>query len=81
MSDGDATGYGAASGEGDDDERPDVPPDDHPGSPLGALPDPLDRLWMHPSELAGVGAASSRPTALPSDVDGDARRREPRVRS
>jgi putative serine protease PepD len=57
MSDRDATGYGAASGEGDDEETPGVPPDDDLGSPLDALPHPLDRLWMHPSELAAMPAA------------------------
>jgi S1-C subfamily serine protease len=64
MSNGDATGYGAASGEGDDDDRRDVPPDD-PGSPLGGLPHPLDRLWMHPSELAAMPAAGAPARSRP----------------
>src|SRR5690349_16504141 len=59
MSDRDATGYGAASGEGDDEETPGVPPDDDLGRPLDALPHPLDRLWMHPSELAAMPVASA----------------------
>jgi hypothetical protein len=58
MSNRDATGYGAASGEGDDDETAGVPPDDDLGDPLSALPHPMDRLWMHPSELAALPAAA-----------------------
>jgi putative serine protease PepD len=58
MSDRDATGFGAASGEGDDDDALDIPPDDHGGRPLDALPDPMDRLWMHPSELAALPPAA-----------------------
>jgi S1-C subfamily serine protease len=59
MSDRDATGYGAASGEGDDEDTPGTPPDEDLGRPLDALPHPLDRLWMHPSELAAVPVAAS----------------------
>ena len=62
MSDRDATGYGAASGEGDDEGTPGIPPDEDLGRPLDALPHPLDRLWMHPSELAAVPAAQSAPS-------------------
>jgi S1-C subfamily serine protease len=63
MSDRDATGYGAASGEGDDDDAPGTPPDDDGGRPLDALPHPMDRLWMHPSELAALPvAAPAAPT-------------------
>jgi S1-C subfamily serine protease len=54
MSDRDATGYGTASGEGDDEDTPGIPPEDDLGRPLDALPHPLDRLWVHPSELAAV---------------------------
>jgi putative serine protease PepD len=76
MSNGDATGHGDASGDGDDDERPGGPTDDHPGNPLGELPHPLDRLWMHPSELAAVPTAPppgrGRPTWTATLVAGAA---------
>ena len=59
MSHRDATGLGGAADDGDDDDRADGPLDDDLGR-RGGLPHPLDRLWMHPSELAGF-AAPARP--------------------
>ncbi len=63
MSNRDAPGHGSAPGEGDDEQTPGATPDDDPGRPLSALPDPLDRLWMHPSELAALPVVSSPPRA------------------
>jgi S1-C subfamily serine protease len=62
MSDRDATGYGDSSGEGDDEGTPGIGPHEDPGRPLDALPHPLDRLWMHPSELAAVPVVAPGPT-------------------
>jgi len=66
MSHRDATGFGGAADDGDDDDRADGPLDDDDlRRPRGGLPHPLDRLWMHPSELAALPAparpARSRP--------------------
>jgi len=61
MSHRDATGFGGAAGDGDDDDRADRPlDDDDVGRPRGGPPHPLDRLWMHPSELAAF-AGPARP--------------------
>jgi putative serine protease PepD len=54
-------GFGGVKGFGDDpddeDEDVDVSPDGGDrDQPRRALPDPLDRLWMHPSELAPPAA-------------------------
>lgn len=41
-------------GEHDNEPADEGSPDEHPSR--GALPDPLDRLWRHPTELPPVGA-------------------------
>jgi len=41
-------------GEQDNEPADEGSPDEHPSH--GALPDPLDRLWRHPTELPPVGA-------------------------
>jgi S1-C subfamily serine protease len=47
-------------GDADDDERPDERPEDAPAS-RSEPPHPLDRVWLHPSELpVDVGAARPR---------------------
>jgi len=56
MDNGGVTGFG---GEDPDDVIPELPPDDdRPGPPRGSLPHPLDRLWLHPSELSPLAGAS-----------------------
>jgi S1-C subfamily serine protease len=47
-----------------DDELGEGLDEEHIG-PRGALPDPLDRVWLHPTELSSLGAAfaPSRPAA------------------
>jgi len=47
--------------EGGDDPAEDL--DDERSAPPGPLPDPLDRVWLHPSELAALGAAFAPPNA------------------
>jgi putative serine protease PepD len=39
------------------DSHDDEPPDDEPDRPRGSPPDPLDRLWRHPTELPPVSPA------------------------
>ncbi len=59
-----ATGFGGAmdpGGDDHDDDTPGLPPDDDLDVRPGALPHPLDRIWLHPSELAPVGAMTSPP--------------------
>lgn len=56
MSHRDATGFGGAADDGDDDDRANAPLDDELRQARGGLPHPLDRLWMHPSELAAFPA-------------------------
>jgi len=57
MGNGGAMGF---TGEEPDDEIPGAPPfDDGPDLPQGSLPHPLDRLWLHPSELSPLAAASA----------------------
>jgi putative serine protease PepD len=66
MSHRDATGFGGAAGDGDDDDRADRPFDgDDLGRPRGGPPHPLDRLWMHPSELAALPAPARPARARP----------------
>jgi len=48
--------------EGHLDGHDDEPDDDHPG-PRAPLPDPLDRVWLHPTELSSLGAAFAPPPA------------------
>jgi serine protease DegQ len=54
------------------DEHPDGPDDeigDEPSGRRNRLPDPLDRVWVHPTELSTLGAAfapSRDPFAAPS---------------
>jgi S1-C subfamily serine protease len=60
MGNGGAMGF---TGEEPDDEIPGAPPfDDDPDLPQGSLPHPLDRLWLHPSELSPLAAASATKT-------------------
>jgi len=62
MDNGGTTGFG---GDEPDDVIPELPPyDDGPEPPHGSLPHPLDRLWLHPSELppfAGGSATRTKP--------------------
>lgn len=55
-------GYGGAKGFGSgdpDDENGDLPADDEERDrPRSTLPDPLDRIWLHPSELSPLAAAT-----------------------
>ena len=62
MSHRDATGFGGAADDGDDDQ-PDRPLEDGGGGSPSGPPHPLDRLWLHPSELAALPARTppSRP--------------------
>jgi putative serine protease PepD len=62
----DCVGHGGAMGSGGDerdDEAPAIPfDDDDPEFTRPALPHPLDRLWMHPSELSPfVAESTTRP--------------------
>jgi|tagenome__1003787_1003787.scaffolds.fasta_scaffold20981241_4 S1-C subfamily serine protease len=58
-------GFGGGKGNGfedPDDEDADLDhEDDDRDRPPSALPDPLDRLWLHPSELAPLAAAATAP--------------------
>ena len=66
MSHRDATGFGGAADDGDDDDRAGGPLDDgDPARPRGGPPHPLDRLWMHPSELAAFAAPETRTRTRP----------------
>jgi putative serine protease PepD len=66
MSHRDATGFGGAADDGDDDDRAEGPRgDDDLGRQRGGLPHPLDRLWMHPSELAAFAAPTPRARTRP----------------
>jgi S1-C subfamily serine protease len=62
MDNGGVPGFG---GDEPDDLIPELPPfDDGPERPFGSLPHPLDRLWLHPSELsphAGASATRTKP--------------------
>jgi len=54
-------GFGGATGYGDggpDDDSDDGHDDEPPDRPHSALPDPLDRVWLHPSELSPLAAAT-----------------------
>ena len=53
---GGATGYGDGGPDDDGDDDPDEEPRDRPRS---SLPDPLDRVWLHPSELSPLAAATA----------------------
>src|SRR3954451_19192525 len=62
-------GFGGEEGSGfddPDDEHDDLPLDDDAhGIFRGALPDPLDRIWLHPSELSPLAAATvTRPKPM-----------------
>ena len=57
-------------------EGPDEVPDDEHDAPRGAPPDPMDRLWVHPTELAGLGTTRA-PTGESPDRTGALRRRPP----
>jgi S1-C subfamily serine protease len=52
---GGATGYGNG---GPDDENDDGHDDEPRDRPRSSLPDPLDRVWLHPSELSPVAATT-----------------------
>lgn len=43
--------------EGPDDDLGDEPDDERGARPRSPLPDPLDRVWLHPTELSMFGAA------------------------
>ena len=43
-------------------EGPDEEPDDEDAGARVPLPDPLDRVWLHPTELSVLGAAFAPPT-------------------
>ena len=50
------------AGDEHDEESHGESPEAGDDRPRGAVPDPLDRLWMHPSELSPfVGAAGATP--------------------
>jgi putative serine protease PepD len=53
-------GFGGATyGDGGpDDESGDGPDDESRDRPGSSLPDPLDRVWLHPSELSPLAAAT-----------------------
>jgi putative serine protease PepD len=54
---------GHAGDEHDEESLGDIPQGSGRDVPRSALPDPLDRLWMHPSELSPlVGASAGPPT-------------------
>jgi len=55
-------------------EGPDEVPDDEHEAPLGSPPDPMDRVWLHPTELSGLAAARSAPDS-PGAVSGSEPRR------
>ena len=55
-------------------EGPDEVPDDEHEAPLGAPPDPMDRVWLHPTELSGLAAERSAPDS-PTTVAGSEPRR------
>ena len=50
-------------GDGADDARDDEP-DDEPTRPGSPLPDPLDRVWLHPTELSMFGPPPDQGSAL-----------------
>lgn len=52
--------------DGHDDEPFDESHDEEPDRPSGSPPDPLDRLWRHPTELPPVVAAPSSRRASPT---------------
>jgi S1-C subfamily serine protease len=56
-------GPGGDEGREADDDNPSEHPDDHPDDerPLGAPPDRMDRLWVHPAELSAVAPAPVAP--------------------
>jgi putative serine protease PepD len=52
----------SSGGEEHDDDMRGGSDDDGPDLPRGALPDRLDRIWLHPSELSPLAAASTTTT-------------------
>jgi S1-C subfamily serine protease len=66
---------GFGDGDPDDDNEDFTSDDDDRDPPRRAIPDPLDRLWMHPSELAAPApapAARTRPVWTTTLVAGAA---------
>jgi putative serine protease PepD len=51
-------GKGFGGGDPDDEERDFHDDDDDRDLPRSTLPDPLDRIWLHPSELSPLAAAT-----------------------
>jgi putative serine protease PepD len=51
-------GFGGATGYGDGGPDDDDESGDGPDEPRSSLPDPLDRVWLHPSELSPLAAAT-----------------------
>jgi S1-C subfamily serine protease len=56
-------------------EGPDEVPDDEHDAPLGAPPDPMDRVWLHPTELSGLAGARSAPDSPAAPSGSEPRRR------